>query len=924
MDYSRTLNLPKTDFPMRADLAKREPDFQRFWEEIDLYRRSLEKEAPKGTFILHDGPPYSNGDIHMGHALNKILKDIIVKFKTMDGYRSPYVPGWDNHGMPIENNVAQEFRKKKLRPSRLELRRRCREYAAQWVETQRKEFRRLGVRGDWDNPYLTMAPEFEATIVAVFGDLARAGYIYRGLKPIHWCPTDETALAEAEIEYEEKTSPSIYVRFPLVDDPNNIFQRPGDRNFTIIWTTTPWTIPANLAVAVHPDFDYVLVDAGEERYLLAQGLLEATMKAIGVTEYQVVATYRGAELMGLVFRHPIFERPSPVVTAEYVTLDAGTGVVHTAPGHGREDFMTGQKFGLPILNPVDPSGHFTEEAGPFAGMDLKTGDRAVIDRLGEEGALLAEETVRHSYPHCWRCHGPLIFRATVQWFMDIDHNEHRRRCLEAINEVRWYPPESIHRITSMVANRPDWCLSRQRSWGVGIPVFYCAGCEKEILTDEALAAVHRLVREQGSDAWFELEAAAILPAGFRCPHCGAAEFTKETDILDVWFDSGSTCRGVLEERPELRFPADVYLEGSDQHRGWFNSSLMIGVGTRGQAPYRAVVTNGWMLDANGRAMHKSWGNAISPMEVVNKYGADILRLWVASTDYFQDVRLGEEILKRVTDAYRRIRNTFRYMLSNLYDFDPAAHTVPYGELPEIDRWALHQLAELTDRCREGYEAYEFHRVYHAVHNFCAVEMSAFYLDVLKDRLYTFTAESPGRRAAQTVLFALAESLARLLAPVLSHTCEEVWRFLPAAGEERPASVQLAPFPEADPAWRDEALATRWSEILAVRDEVNRALEDAKQAGAVEKPLNARVTVAAPGPLHARLSSMGDQLANVFIVSQAELKMNGADGAVHVTVEPAPGDRCDRCWLVLPTVGSDAEHPTLCHRCVPAVRAASPD
>jgi isoleucyl-tRNA synthetase len=807
--------------------------------------------------------------------------------------------------------------KRKQKPTKLEIRRRCREYALQWVEKQREEFRRLGVRGDWENPYLTLAAEFEAKIVEVFGDLAKSGAIYRGLKPIHWCPNDETALSEAEIEYEDKTSPSIYVRFPLVDDPQGLFPQEGGANYTIIWTTTPWTIPANLAVAVHPEFEYVVVETGGDRYLVAQGLLEATMKAIGAAEYQVIATRRGEELLGLVFRHPIFERPSPVVTADYVTLEAGTGVVHTAPGHGREDFMTGQKFGLPILCPVDASGHFTEEAGPFAGLDLKRGDRAVIDRLREEGALLAEETLRHSYPHCWRCHGSLIFRATVQWFMAIDHNGHRERCLEAIEGVRWYPAESIHRITSMVANRPDWCLSRQRSWGVGIPVFYCRGCDKEILTEESLAAAHRIVRERGSDAWFEKEASEILPAGTRCPHCGGTEFTKETDILDVWFDSGSTCRGVLEERPELRFPAEVYLEGSDQHRGWFNSSLMIGVGTRGCAPYRSVITNGWMLDAEGRAMHKSWGNAISPMEVVRQSGADVLRLWVASTDYFEDVRLGEEILKRVQDAYRRIRNTFRFMLSNLYDFDRSAHRVAYGDLPEIDRWALHRLGELIERCREGYDAYEFHRVYHAVHNFCAVDLSAFYLDVLKDRLYTSSASAAGRRAAQTVLWLLTDALARLLAPILSHTCEEVWRFLPADG--RPVSVQLAEFPQPEAEWQDETLANRWNEILAVRDEVNRALEEAKQAGAVEKPLAARVTVAAPEKLHARLSAVGEQLDSVFFVSQAELKQNGADDSVHVTVEPAPGARCDRCWLVLPTVGSDPDHPTLCHRCLAAVR-----
>jgi isoleucyl-tRNA synthetase len=948
MDYSDTLNLPKTEFPMKADLARREPEFQRFWEEIDLYRKSLERPAPKGTFILHDGPPYSNGDLHLGHALNKILKDIIVKYRTMDGYRSPYVPGWDNHGMPIENNVAQEFQKRKEQPTRTQMRERCREYARSFVEKQREQFRRLGVRGDWENPYLTMSPEFEATIVKVFGELATQGFIYRGLKPIHWCANDRTALAEAEIEYAEKTSASIYVRFPLLEDPNQIFPQGGE-NATIIWTTTPWTIPANLAVAVHPDFDYAIVEAKGARYLVAYDLVASVMTAIGISDYRVVSTHRGESLMGLKFRHPLFsgarhpvpgaqpgpgtgpgvdrstrapgtnpfDRASPVVTADYVTLDAGTGVVHTAPGHGREDFLTGQKFGLEILSPVDEAGRFTQEAGPFAGMDVQRGDKAVIEALKEAGALLAQGSVAHSYPHCWRCHGPLIFRATVQWFMNIDHNGHRQRCIEEIEKVRWYPAESVNRITSMVANRPDWCLSRQRSWGVGIPVFYCAGCRHELMTEESLAAAHRLVREHGSDAWFERPASEILPAGTTCGQCGGTEFTKETDILDVWFDSGSTCRAVLETRPELRYPSDVYLEGSDQHRGWFNSSLMVGVGTKRAAPYRAVVTCGWTLDAEGRAMHKSWGNAISPQDIVSRHGADVLRLWVASTNYFEDVRLSEEILKRVTDAYRRVRNTFRFLLGNLSDFDPARDAVSLGEMPEIDRWALHRLGELIDRAHAGYESYEFHRVYRAVVDFCGVDLSAFYLDVLKDRLYTSPPASRGRRAAQTVLWTLADALARLMAPVLSHTCEEVWRFLP--GVERVESVQLADFPVADPEWRDPELAARWEELRQVRELVNGALEEAKTAGTIEKPLAAQVTLTVPPGQYERLSSYRDDLAGLFIVSRAVLVAGAAGSGPTVQVAAAEGARCDRCWLVLPTVGRSAEHPTLCHRCVEAVR-----
>jgi isoleucyl-tRNA synthetase len=920
MDYSQTLNLPKTDFPMKANLAGREPEFQAFWEQIGLYEKSLERPAPKGSFVLHDGPPYSNGHIHMGHALNKILKDFIVKFKGMDGYRSPYIPGWDNHGMPIEKEVATEFLKKKQTASRLELRTRCREYAAEWVDIQRREFRRLGVRGDWEHPYLTMSPDYEAKIVEVFADLAKAGFIYRGLKPVLWCPRDETALAEAEIEYDEQhVSHSIYVRFPLLEDPNGVFPAGSGNNYTIIWTTTPWTIPANLAVAVHPDYTYAVVEAGQNTYLLVEGLVKATMEAVGVSDYRVVSTRPGRELMGLKFRHPLFDRPSPVVTARYVTLENGTGVVHTAPGHGREDFMTGQEFGLEILSPVDASGHFTEEAGPFAGLDLKAGNQAVIDRLREAGALLAEGTVTHSYPHCWRCHGPVIFRATRQWFMNIDHEGFREKALAAIQQVGWYPSESINRITSMVGGRPDWCLSRQRAWGVGIPAFYCKGCDGEVLTPESLAAVHRLVKAEGSDAWYTRPAAEILPAGFTCPGCGGTTFEKETDILDVWFDSGSSCRAVLEERPELSYPADVYLEGSDQHRGWFNSSLMVGMGTRGAPPYRAVITNGWMLDEAGRAQHKSWGNAIPPEQVVGREGADVLRLWVASVNYFEDVRQGPNILKQVSDAYRRIRNTFRYLLSNLYDFDPARDTVPHGSLLEIDRWALHRLGELVARVREGYESYEFHRVYHAVHNFCAIDLSAFYLDVLKDRLYASVSEAPERRSAQTVLYALAETLARLMAPILSHTCEEVWQHLPAG--ERPESVQLADFPAPPAEWRDAAVAARWDGLLAVRDAVNKAMEEAKEAGTVKKPQAARVIVSAPADRYRLLREYEDQLAKIFVVSQTALR-NGEQSEVSVAVEPAPGERCDRCWLVLPTVGVDPAHPTLCDRCAAAVTAQS--
>ncbi|HOM83648.1 MAG TPA: isoleucine--tRNA ligase [Armatimonadota bacterium] len=917
VDYRSTLNLPKTAFPMKGNLPTLEPQIQRRWEEMDLYRLSLEKPAPNGRFILHDGPPYSNGDIHMGHALNKILKDLIVRYWSMQGYQAPFVPGWDNHGMPIENNVSKEFRQKKVVPTRLELRRRCREYAQQWIDTQREQFKRLGLRGDWSNPYLTMDHAFEAKVVDIFGELAEQGYIYRGLKPVHWCPNDETALAEAEVEYGSHTSPSIYVRFPLRRDPNGIFgDAPRERCYTIIWTTTPWTLPANLAVAVHPDEQYVVARMGDVYYLLAEALLKPTMEAIGITDMEVVSTHAGSDLAGLVFSHPFIDRDSVLLTATHVTMDAGTGVVHTAPGHGREDFELGQANGLPALCPVDEQGRFTDEAGEFAGMDLKQGNTAVLEVLRERGALLHESSLEHQYPHCWRCHQPTIFRATVQWFMRIDANDLRQRALMAIQGVEWIPEESINRINAMVANRPDWCLSRQRAWGVGIPVFYCTQCKHEILDRSAINAVRDLVLAEGSDAWFEKDASEILPEGFTCPKCGATEFTKETDILDVWFDSGSTCRAVAEARPDLGYPSDLYLEGSDQHRGWFNSSLMIGMGTRGMAPYRAVITHGMLLDAEGHAMHKSRGNAISPNQVIERYGADVLRLWVASTNYTEDVRLGDEILKRVTDVYRRLRNTLRYCLANLDGFDPVAHTVAYAEMPEIDRWVLHRLQEVVSSVTDAYGSYAFYRAYHEIHNFCAVDLSAFYLDVIKDRLYTSPADSLARRSAQTVLHELATALCTMLAPILVHTAEEAWGYLPAV-EGRPESVHLAAFPVVNEAFRDEELAARWSRLLDVREQVMKTLEEARRSGAISQPLEAHVRLRATGEWLELLRRYEDELAAIFIVSRASVE-EASSGEIEVAAEPATGLKCERCWLVREDVGTSHEHPTLCIRCVDAV------
>lgn len=938
MDYKKTLNITLSDrdpgaMPQRANLPEREVALQKHWDAIGLYRLSLEKEAPRGTFILHDGPPYSNANIHLGHALNKIAKDIIVKYRTMQGYRAPYVPGWDNHGMPIENNVSKEFMASGIRPDKVTMRKRCREYAAVWVEKQKEQFKRLGVRGDWDNPYLTMSTEFEAKIVEVFGRLAEKGYIYRDLKPVLWCARCETALADAEVEYEPHTSNSIYVRFPLLNDPTGLFGETGNAAI-LIWTTTPWTIPANLALAVHPDAEYSLVETEGEVWLLAQALVGRVMEALGRAGYVVRKSVRGSALEGIVAQHPLFARTSPVVLANYVTMEDGTGVVHTAPGHGKEDFETGSRYGLEVLCPVDASGAFTAQAGAsFEGARILTGeaDQRVLEALREAGHLLAHSRYDHSYPHCWRCHSPLLFRATVQWFMNIDHEGHRQRSLEAINRVQWFPAVSINRISAMVANRPDWCLSRQRAWGVGIPAFYCRSCGREVISQPAIEAVRDLVSREGSDAWYAIPAEEILPADFACPHCGGTKFDKETDILDVWFDSGSTHVAVLEspQWPELRRPADLYLEGSDQHRGWFNSSLMISVGLDNTPPYRAVITNGFTVDEQGRKMSKSLGNVIEPLQVMEKSGADILRLWVASTDYFEDVNSSAELLDQIGETYRRIRNTFRFLVNNLYvtdyragepvrrPFDPTRDAVPEEQMLDLDRWALAQLDRVVAACAAGYEVYEFHRVYHTISSFCVVELSAFYMDVLKDRLYCEASDSLERRSALTALHTLAHTLARLLAPILSHTAEEVWGYLQMP--DKPVSVQLADFPTADPSRHAEVLA-RWEPVLAIRQSVNQAVEAAKQEKRINNPLEAQVELATDARTATALEPFTPYLPVIFKVSQVALS-NGrtAEEGTAIRVETARGEKCARCWLIKTDVGTDAAYSDLCGRCAEVIK-----
>ncbi len=921
-DYSKTLNVPRPDvknpdgldtnpdgIPQRAGLPLREPQTLEFWNQGRVYEQSLKPITSRGSFILHDGPPFSNGDIHIGHAFNKILKDVTIKFRSMQGYKTPYVPGWDNNGLPIEVLVAKEFLAKKQQPTRKEIRDRCREVATEWTARQAAQFQRLGIRGDWGHPYLTMANHMAAKELDVFAEMVARGFIYRGLKPVFWSLVDQTALAEHEVEYEDRNDPSIYVRFALRADPDGVFGSGADVSqcYTIIWTTTPWTIPANVAVAVGAEIEYALVEHEGQRYLVASDRLGATMAAANWTGWRVLNTLPGKALEKLIFEHPLFDRVSPVVLADYVTTTDGTGIVHTAPGHGKDDFLTGQKYNLPTIQVLTGDGFFNEEAGPeFAGLPVLTRDQGkwvlgpgqekVLDQLTDVGALLARETIFHSYPHGWRSHDPLVYRATVQWFMNIDHHGHREKCLKAIEGVEWYPAESQNRISAMVSGRPDWCISRQRAWGVGIPVFYAQPSGTPLLTPESVRWVRDLVSQEGTDAWFEKDVHEIVPAGFKHPETGETEFTKETDIFDVWFDSGSTCRTVLEQWPDLSYPADVYLEGGDQHRGWFNSALMIGVATMGKAPFKQVITNGWTLDEQGLKMSKSKMNGVAPQVVVEKYGADVLRLWVCSTDYYADVRVGDKILEQVATNYRTIRNTLKYMLGNLYDFDVSSDAVSYEGLEELDQWALHRLNETVRHSGQGYTNYEYYKVIAQVLSFCTTDLSAFYLDTLKDRLYTYAADSLTRRAAQTVLFEIVSSLTRLLAPILSFTAEEVWQKLSLPN--KPGSVELALLPSDNADFRAHALEAKWTPLLRARDQVNKALEGVKG-----RQVQAVRLLAGP-ETYAALSPYLNQLPAVFLVSQVTLLPVDASGLTVEPNGPAPGVKCGRCWIAIADGGDD--------------------
>lgn len=926
MDYSKTLNLPKTDFPMRGNLPEREPEILKFWEDIDIYRLVQEQQRDCPKYILHDGPPYANGHIHLGHVLNKVLKDIIIKFHSMAGFNAPYVPGWDTHGLPIEQQAIKAFGLNRNNIDPVEFRGKCKEFALKYVDIQREEFKRLGVRGDWDHPYLTLKPHYEARQIGVFGEMARKGYIYKGLKPVYWCASCETALAEAEVEYADKQSASIYVRFPVQDGKGVL---PEENTFVVIWTTTPWTLPANLAITLHPDYEYVLFAAGNEKYLVASELMESFVNTVGLDEVQTIKKFKGSELERIVCKHPFIDRTSLVILGDHVTLDQGTGCVHTAPGHGMEDFIVGKKYDLPVLSPVDAKGRFTEEGGIFAGEFYLDANKSVVNELNNRGHLMQHSTIQHQYPHCWRCKKPVFFRATEQWFASIDG--FRQATLDAIRTVRWVPGWGEERIYNMVANRGDWCISRQRSWGVPIPIFYCRDCGKELINEQTISHLQGLFREHGSDVWFAREASELLPPGTKCDVCGCESFTKETDIMDVWFDSGTSHMGVLDEPsvwPELSRPADLYLEGSDQHRGWFNSSLSTSVAVTGKAPYRAVLTHGFVVDEKGRKMSKSLGNVVDPAKVIKQMGADILRLWVSSADYRGDLAASPSIMKQMTEAYRKIRNTCRFLLGNLHDFDPAVNKVGYDQMPEIDRWALSRLQKLVQRVISGYQDYEYHVVYHAVHTFCAIDMSALYLDIIKDRLYTMPAASTERKAAQTVLYEVLQALVRLITPVLAFTSEEIWRYVPG-DKGKAISVQLAGMPQVVDEYIDEELEQKWERLLAVRGEITRALEEARREKVIGNSLEAAVELYAGAQLYDFLKPAADDLATIFIVSQATLKpvAEAPAGArvietmpdLAVVVKPASGQKCERCWMYHEKVGVDQEHPALCPRCAGVIK-----
>lgn len=925
-DYTKTLNLPQTDFSMRANLPQHEPDTLKMWDDDKIYETMMEKNDGKPLFVLHDGPPYANGNIHIGTSLNKILKDFIVKYKNMTGYKAPYVPGWDCHGLPTESAIIKQTKLDRSKLSIPEFRNKCRDFASGYVDIQRKQFKRLGVLGDWENPYLTIKPEFESKQIEIFGEMAKKGYIYRGFKSVYWCPEDETALAEAEIEYSDDSCESIYVKFKVENDNGKLSGLCDlNRTYFVIWTTTTWTLPGNLAICLNADFDYILMKIPSgDTYIVAEQLAKNLTKAAGIESYEVLGKLKGREFEFMTARHPFLDRPSIILNGEHVTAEAGTGCVHTAPGHGSDDFDICKKYddegktSIGVVVPVDAKGHMTADAGKYEGLSYYKANKVIFDDMKESGALVASETIVHPYPHCWRCKNPIIYRATEQWFASV--SAMTEAAVAACDGITWKPVWGKERMIAMIRERSDWCISRQRNWGVPIPIFYCEECGEAVVNEDTIKAVSNLFRKKGSNAWYEMEADEIIPVGTVCPKCGHTHFRKETDIMDVWFDSGSTHAAVLDQRPELHFPADIYLEGGDQYRGWFQSSMLTSIAAKGVAPYKTIITHGWTVDGEGKAMHKSAGNAVAPDEVIRDWGADILRLWVSSVDYTNDVKISKEILKQLSDVYRKIRNTVRILLANLNDFDPDCDSVRPSELYEIDKWALSRLNNLIKSVRESYDSYEFHYIFHSINNFCTLDMSKLYIDITKDRVYVEKADSQARRSAQTAMYTILSSLTRMLAPMLAYTSEEIWGCMRHRAGDDKRSVVLNDMPSYDENMSFGDIEAHWNRLFDLRDNVLTALETARAGKIIGKSLEAKVKITtSDDETCALVGSFGeDTLAAVFIVSAVKVVKADGAGRFEVEVSPADGEKCDRCWIHS-TDGEKTEDGYICARCMKIIK-----
>lgn len=935
MDYSGTLNLPKTSFPMKADLPNNEPKILKFWEDQNIYDKLRKNRTGKDKFILHDGPPYSNGPIHMGQALNKVLKDIAIKYKSSKGFDAPYVPGWDTHGLPNEIQAIKAYKLNRKEINPVELRKKCAESALHFLDIQRNQFIRLGVQGDWQHPYITLDHTYEATIVRVFGQMARKGLVYRGLKPVYWCPVCETALAEAEIEYKEKKSPSIFVKFPLTEDLKDKFPGWSKKTYILIWTTTPWTLPGNAAVALNPEAFYVLIETNNEGYIVAEDLLGSVVSSTGIEKYNIIGKIKGNQLDGLKARHPFLDRDSLVINEDYVVLDeesGGTGCVHTAPGHGQDDFEAGIQYNLPVFVPVDDRGYLTKDAGPFAGAYYEEANNKITEHLEQSGLLHFKSVKEHSYPHCWRCRGPIIFRATKQWFVALDVEKLRDKALHSINETTWIPEWGKERIYNMVNTRPDWCISRQRIWGVPIPTFYCDSCHEAIFSPEVIDRVEKTFLHEGADSWFIKSAKDFMPEDYECPHCHETKFSKEKDIFDVWFESGVSHEAVCALRESLQWPADLYLEGSDQHRGWFQLSLLPAVSTRGRAPFNAVLTHGWVLDEKGHTMHKSLGNVIDPADLIKKYGADILRLFFASVDYTSDIRIYHDAIMQVAEVYKKIRNTCRFMLGNLYDFSPDNDWVKDTDLQEFDRWILDQKNSLLKKIDEAYASFQFHMVYYHLHNFCTIQLSSLYLDVLKDRMYVSAPQSISRKAAQRTIYEILKDITIAMYPILSFTSEEIWQNY-FREKENVESVQLVELPKTFKDYFTSDLEDKWNFYTALREQIYIAIEDLRKRKIIKQPLEARIDIYPDESRFAVLSKDVEILKRLFIVSQLVIhnpKVNAPDNAVtleafkeiKLTSGAAIGIKCSRCWNYEEKIQEDPNYPNICGRCINVVKEIS--